>query len=54
MIRNNAVLLNENVVGLYTDRELPGMLETLSDYYNVEIADFVVTKNYYPDFSTVN
>lgn len=44
MIRNNTVLLNGNVVGLYTDRELNRVMDKLADYYQVDKNEFTVTK----------
>ena len=45
MIRNNTVILNETIVGLYSDSELNGMLKQLADYYQVSQSEFIVTQN---------
>lgn len=44
MERNNTVILNEVIVGLYSNKELDIMLNKLSNYYQVDIADFTVSK----------
>lgn len=44
MIRNNTVILNETIVGLYSDNELNDMLIQLADYYKVSKSEFIVTK----------
>ncbi|MCM3674868.1 MULTISPECIES: hypothetical protein [Peribacillus] len=44
MERNNTVILNEVIVGLYSNKELDIMLNKLSNYYQVDIADFTVNK----------
>lgn len=44
MERNNTVILNEVIVGLYSNKELDLMLNKLSNYYQVAIADFTVNK----------
>lgn len=45
MIRNNTVILNETIVGLYSDSELNEMLNQLADYYQVSQSEFIVTQN---------
>ena len=44
MKRNNTVILNEVLVGLYYDKELDGMLNQLSDYYQVDKHDFTISR----------
>lgn len=45
MIRNNTVILNDIIVGLYSDSELNEMLNQLADYYKVSKTEFIVTQN---------
>ncbi|MEJ9233037.1 hypothetical protein LAV79_27300 [Peribacillus butanolivorans] len=44
MKRNNTVILNEVLVGLYYDKELDRMLNQLSDYYQVDKHDFTISR----------
>ncbi|MBT2618885.1 MULTISPECIES: hypothetical protein [unclassified Bacillus (in: firmicutes)] len=44
MKRNNTVVLNTVIVGLYNDKELDRMLNQLSNYYQVDKRDFIVSK----------
>lgn len=43
-MRDNTVLLDGQIVGIYNDHELDNMLERLAEYYVVDKNDFVVTK----------